>query len=45
MTPFSLRRSNQIPVYQAQPFWMLPLMPPSSNSSATTRRRTNFMLL
>ena len=36
---------DQIPVYQAQPFWMLPFLPPSSNLSATTMRRRNFMLL
>src|SRR6188768_2458650 len=38
-------RIVQIPLYQAQPFWMLPLVPPSSNVSVTTIRRTYFMLL
>ena len=37
--------SAQIPAYHAQPFWMLPLLPPSSNSFRTTMRLRNFMLL
>ena len=28
--------TGQIPVYQDQPFWMFPFLPPSSNASDTT---------
>ena len=37
--------SGQMPVYHAQPFWMFPFFPPSSNRSVTTMRLRYFMLL
>lgn len=38
-------RCTQIPAYHDHPFSMFPFSPPSSNSSLTTIRWRNFMLL